>query len=190
MRTGIIRRSLLLCFVSLFTFSIFPVAAITQPDKAGDDAKFIWGKVTEIYDGDTIAMTDDKGEFVRVQLAYIDAPDLDIKTGDRQPLYNESLNTLKEMILNKEVIVESLGVDRFGRVEGIVFLDRTNVNLEMTRKGMAEIYYPVRINPGQYSEYYVTRFQAAEKMAKEDRTGVWGQSDYISPYQFRRRSRE
>lgn len=150
---------------------------------------FIWAKVTSIYDGDTIAVEDDQGKDIRVQLAYIDAPDMDYKTGETQPLHDDSKKFLSKMIMGKEVIIESFGVDRFNRVEGMVFLDKLNVNREMVLKGMAEVYYPVRINPDKFKKKYVDEFMKAEELAKKDKEGVWGHPGYISPYEFRRREK-
>jgi endonuclease YncB( thermonuclease family) len=147
----------------------------------------VWGKVIRILDGDTIEIKNDQGQSIRVQLAYIDAPDMDPKTGEAQPLHQESMNALGKIIRNKEVIIESLGVDRFKRIKGIVFLDKINVNLVMVRKGMAEIYNPVRVSPKAYNQRYVTAFLDAEKLARSNKTGVWGINNYSSPYKFRRR---
>ena len=161
----------------------------TPPDAWGDPPNLMWGKVTQIYDGDTIAIKNDQGESVRVQLAYIDAPDKDHKTGAVQPLHNESKKTLSRLIMGKEVIIESFGTDKFGRIEGIVFLDKLNVNLDMVLKGMAEVYYPVRVNPERYKKEYVEKFLRAEKIAKKETLGVWGRPGYVSPYEFRRRNK-
>ncbi len=60
----------------------------------------MWGKVTKILDGDTIEIKNDQGKNVRVQLAYIDAPDMDPKTGEIQPLHQESLKALRKAILD------------------------------------------------------------------------------------------
>lgn len=175
------------CFI-LFVM-VFLLA--TWTDASSSEQQYIdnlaWGKVTRILDGDTIEIKNDRGQSVRIQLAYIDAPDMDSKTGETQPLHQESMNTLDRIIHDKEVIIESLGVDRFKRIEGIVFLGKLNVNLEMVRKGMAEIYYPVRLKPGDYNQQYVSKFIDAEKLAKKSKAGVWGIENYSSPYKFRRR---
>jgi len=149
----------------------------------------IWGKVTDVSDGDTLTMQGDGKKMIRVQLAYIDAPDLDDNSGETQPLYRESTHTLRELTLNKEVIVESLGTDQFGRVEGMIFIDQTNINVEMVRLGMAELYAPVRFNPSKHKKEYVQQLLDAEELAKKAGTGVWGAEGYVSPYEFRRRHR-
>ncbi|HEB71763.1 MAG TPA: hypothetical protein ENI77_03995 [Nitrospirae bacterium] len=177
-------KNSLILFVTV-SYLVIGASAVIAKRQYMDN--LVWGKVIRILDGDTIEIKNDQGENVRVQLAYIDAPDMDPKTGETQPLHRESMKTLTRIINNKEVIIESLGVDRFKRIEGIVFLDKLNVNLEMVRKGMAEIYNPVRLRPKQYNQQYVSKFNEAEKMAKSGKTGIWGIENYSSPYKFRRR---
>ena len=162
-----------------------PPAAFCQPE---DTQNLILGKVIKIYDGDTIAINDDKGKMLRVQIAYIDAPDMDVQTNEKQPLYRESIKELSSMILNKEVIIESLDVDKTGKVEGFIFLGKMNVNVEMVRRGMTEIYEPVRFKPSAFKQDYVNQLTDAENAAKSEKLGIWGQPDYVSPYKFRRRA--
>lgn len=159
--------------------------AYCQPE---DTQNLIIGKVVKIYDGDTIAIKDDKGKLIRVQVAYIDAPDMDEKTNEKQPMYGESIKALSGMIFNKEVIIESFGKDKSGRVEGMIFLEKMNVNVEMVRRGMAEIYEPVRSYPSRFKQEYVKQLFEAENAAKGEKLGIWGHPDYISPYKFRRRT--
>ncbi len=170
--------------VMVLQLSGFTVTALAQ-----DTQDLVWGKVIQIYDGDTIAIKSDRNKVIRVQLAYVDAPDKDPKTGKTQPLHDESLKTLKDMIIGKEVIIESMGTDKFKRIVGIIFLDKLNINAEMVRKGMAEIYYPVRMNPSRYNENYVNLLKTAESQAKNSKTGIWDHPGYVSPYKFRRGSK-
>ncbi len=153
------------------------------------EPSYILAKVIHINDGDTITIETDKGKRSRIQLAYIDAPDMDSKTGEAQPFHRESNRALLKLLKGKEVVVLSYGSDKFNRIEGIVYLDRLNVNLELIKRGLAEIYHPVRVNPQKYDKLHVKEFENAEKRAKLAKKGVWGLSDYISPYQFRRRDK-
>lgn len=160
-----------------------PSPAFCQPE---DSQNLILGKVIKIYDGDTVAIKGDNEKVIRVQIAYIDAPDMDEKTNEKQPFYGESVKALSGMILNKEVIIESLGKQKTGKVEGFVFLEKINVNVEMVLRGMAEIYEPVRSKPSAFKQEYVKQLFDAENTAKSEKLGIWGHPDYISPYKFRR----
>ncbi len=175
--------------IGVFLSVIFLFSDVVHAEKTNKGYSFIWGKVTQIYDGDTIAIRDDNGKSFRVQLAYIDAPDEDTKTGEKQPLHRESLNTLSKMIAGKEVIIESTGKDKFNRIQGLIFLDKLNVNLEMVRLGMAEIYHPVRANLNLLGKVYREDFISAEKYAQRAKQGVWALENYVSPYKFRRRNK-
>ncbi|MBI4667260.1 MAG: thermonuclease family protein [Nitrospinae bacterium] len=161
-----------------------PNTSHAQPET---EQNLIWGKVIRVYDGDTVAIKDDKGQTIRVQLAYIDAPDMDYVTNERQPLFKDSMDALSRLVMNQEVIIEALGKDSTGKTEGMIFLDKLNVNVEMVRRGLAEIYEPVRSRPAAYNREYVDQLKEAEETAKADKAGVWGRSDYISPYKYRRR---
>lgn len=191
MKKTIVKGCPLFKWLSLM-FAVAWIGAVFQPPFAScqpdDIQNLILGKVIKIYDGDTIAINDDKGKMKRVQIAYIDAPDMDIQTDEKQPLYGESIKELSGIILNKEVIIESLGVDNTGKVEGMVFLEKMNVNVEMVRRGMAEIYEPVRFKPSAFKQDYVNQLNEAENAARSEKVGIWGQSDYVSPYKFRRRN--
>lgn len=173
-------------------FAVAWIGAAFQPPTAScqpeDSQNLILGKVFKVYDGDTIAIKDDNGKETRVQVAYIDAPDMDSKTFEKQPLYVESIKALSDMIFDKEVIIEFFGKDKTGKVEGMIFLEKLNVNVEMVRRGMAEIYEPVRSNPSAYNKEYVKQLFDAENLARNEKLGIWGHHDYISPYQFRRRA--
>jgi endonuclease YncB( thermonuclease family) len=171
--------------LAAIALTLFAVAALAQTEAATDN--FLWGKVVGVEDGDTIAIKDDQGKTSRIQMAYIDAPDYDYSAKKAQPLQGDSRKKLEQLVLGKDVIVESFGVDQFDRVVGMVFLDKLNVNVEMVRTGMAEIYQPIRLNPGRHKKYYVEQLVEAEKLAKEKKEGIWGEPDYISPFLFRRR---
>lgn len=156
------------------------------PTAEGAD-RFLTGQVEMIEDGDTIQLRLDERSLAPVQLAYIDAPDYDRRSGKRQDLHEEARAYLSDLINKKRVIVESKGLDQFNRIIGVVFLGEMNVNLEMLLRGMAEIYYPIRRSPSEVDKKLYASFELAENIAKEEKRGVWALADYISPYQFRRR---
>ncbi|MBI5816140.1 MAG: thermonuclease family protein [Nitrospinae bacterium] len=171
--------------LSLCATLAFQTPAYAEEKK---EENLIIGTVTRIYDGDTIGVTGDNGKFIRVQLAYIDAPDFEKGMKAPQPAYRESMETLARMIMNKEVIVESFGPDKSGKVDGMVFLDAVEVNVEMVLKGMAEIYFPMRSNPSAYKKEYMDKLFEAEKTAKENKTGIWSDPNYVSPYTLRHKN--
>ena len=52
----------------------------------------------------------------------------------------KSTKYLANLVLNKSVEVKSYGTDRYGRTLGVVFVGGKNVNLEIVKAGLAEVY--------------------------------------------------
>ena len=102
--------------------------------------------VTAVYDGDTITVDFDlglhtwiKGE--KIRLHRINAPEL---RGEERPRGLLSRDYLRELILGKEIIIETFKDKRgkYGRYLGEVWLligeDYVNINDDLVRKGFAD----------------------------------------------------
>jgi endonuclease YncB( thermonuclease family) len=86
------------------------------------------------------------------------------------------------MVLNRTVDLKSYGNDRYGRVLGMVFVDGNNVNLEMVKAGLAEVYRGTAAK-GQDTD----PFWKAEEDARRAGRGMWQLgSKYVSPREWRR----
>jgi endonuclease YncB( thermonuclease family) len=84
------------------------------------------------------------------------------------------------------VDIKSYGQDRYGRTLGVVYANGMNVNLEMIKAGLAEVYRG-RPAPGFDNNPY----WEAEKKARQAIRGMWVQGDkYISPKEWRKMQRE
>ena len=138
-------------------------------------------KVTRVYDGDTIKATGHDIE-IKVRLVGIDAPETSKKKRDPgQPYSQNAMKYLAAMVLNKTVDIKGYGSDQYNRILGVIYWNDTNVNLEMVKVGMAEVYQgkPPR-------EFDITPYQKAESEAKKAGRGIWSQGDkYISPKEWR-----
>ena len=89
---------------------------------------------------------------------------------------------MTKLVLNKRVKVESHGPDRSGRILAIVFLNGMNVNLEIVKAGLAEIYR----GKGKPVKAYREELRKAEREAQSVKRGMWIQGDkYESPAKFR-----
>jgi endonuclease YncB( thermonuclease family) len=90
------------------------------------------------------------------------------------------------LVLNKSVDVKSFSTDRYGRTLGVVFVDGKNVNLEMIKAGLAEVYRG-KPAPGLDLEPYWN----AEVEAKKANVGMWSLGNkYVSPKDWRRMQRK
>jgi micrococcal nuclease len=142
-------------------------------------------KCTRVTDGDTIAVVTD-GQKHTIRLVGIDAPEKSHgKNQPGQPFSQTSTKHLASLVLNKPVDIVSYGTDRYGRTLGVVYVDGKDVNLEMVRAGLAEVYRG-RPAPGFDNELY----QKAEDAARRAGVGMWSLGDkYISPKEWRRMNR-
>ncbi|MFA5291872.1 MAG: thermonuclease family protein [Phycisphaerae bacterium] len=127
--------------------------------------------VAAIIDGDTIKV-DIGGETETVRLIGIDTPEIANSQNTGQEYFGtEAAQYTKQLIENKLVylIPDPMQSDRdkYGRILRYVFLkDGTFINAKLIREGYA---YNYIYEPFQFMKYFYT----LEKLAKEDRFGMW-----------------
>ena len=119
-------------------------------------------------------------------MAGIDTPETSKSKRDPgQPFSQHAKKYLAGLILNKAVDIKYYGLDRYYRVLGVIFLEDKNINLEMVRAGLAEVY---RGKPPK--GFDLTPYLQAEAEAKETQKGMWSLGDkYVSPREWRKMSR-
>ncbi|MBU3957298.1 thermonuclease family protein [Patescibacteria group bacterium] len=115
------------------------------------------GRVVRVIDGDTFDL---EGE-VRVRLAGAEAPEypegcLGTKTKER----------LEELVLGKEVTVEVIEEDNFGRQIGFVKVDEVFVDKVLVEEGLA------RAASGENPSFGAALL-AAEDSARQAKRGIW-----------------
>jgi endonuclease YncB( thermonuclease family) len=135
-------------------------------------AEFFEGRVVAVFDGDTIEVLVGR-ERRRVRLAGIDTPERG------QPWAEKAKQALSRRVFDKEVRVNDVGTDRYGRTVGEVYADNVCVGCELVREGNAWVYR-------QYSDDEVLYQLEAE--AREARRGLWGlpEAQRVPPWEWRR----
>lgn len=99
------------------------------------------GKVLRVIDGDTIEIQ----ATMRVRLDFIDAPET------RGPEREQGLKVkqwLTERLSEKTVELDIKKSDMYDRFLAVVYIDGENINGEMVKKGLVEIYQPNHHNDG------------------------------------------
>jgi micrococcal nuclease len=139
-------------------------------------------KVTYVFDGDTLLcrLSDIS---IKIRLVGIDAPETsNNKAGTGQRFGQQAKKYLAKRVLNRSVVIKGYGLDTYNRILGELFINNKNVNLEMIRMGLADVY------KGELPEGFdPVPFIAAEKEAKEKLKGIWSLGDrYVSPSKWRR----
>ena len=140
-------------------------------------------KIIRVYDGDSVKAFGHDIE-INVRLAGIDAPETSREKRDPGQTYSQQAKKyLASVVLNKSVDIKGYGLDRYSRILGVIYLGDRNINLEMVRTGLAEVYRGKPPNGFDNASYL-----EAEKRAREAKTGMWSLGDkYISPKDWRKR---
>jgi endonuclease YncB( thermonuclease family) len=137
----------------------------------------------KVSDGDTIRGETPEKTKLKIRLYGIDAPEIAHGNMPGQPMGNESMAALSSKVLNRELRVEILDVDRHRRIVAMLWLGNRNINLEMVKEGYAEAYREYLKDP------YRQMFLDAEGEAKAAKRGIWVLGTYERPSAFKARIR-
>ena len=139
-------------------------------------AENLTGKVISIADGDTVTIVNNNQQ-TKIRLAEIDTPE------KRQPYGKKAKKALSDFILKKDVEVEVVTTDRYGRTVGKIFLGNRNINKEMVKAGHAWVYVKYAKDKTLFT---------LEKNAKENQLGLWAlpEGERIPPWQWRKNRRQ
>lgn len=149
---------------------------------ASPTLRTVYGTVIKVSDGDTVqVMTHDQTK-LKVRLYGIDAPEIAHGTPG-QPYGEEAKQALASMVLGKDIRLDIIEVDHYRRMVGMIWIDKTNINLELVHQGYAEAYRE------HLAPEYRSEFLSAEDAAKTRHLGIWGLPDYERPSEFRHRTR-
>ncbi len=145
-------------------------------------------EVLKVYDGDTVLVKHEGGKY-RVRLLYVDAPETD-QTGLRESFKltqvhqvgELSTNFLKKLIHRNQIVLKVRGKDRYGRLLGVLYLNRKNLNYEMVKAGMVFLYR----GAGFRTQHNKDMFEEALAYAKRNKKGFWKFQKIQNPSSWRR----
>ena len=143
-------------------------------------------KVIRVYDGDTFKASGHDID-INVRLVGIDTPETSKqKNNPGQPFGEKAKKFLARMVLNKQVFIKGYGLGPYSRILAVVYVDRKNVNLELIKAGLAEVYQGKPPRGFDLSPYLT-----AEAQAKSQRRGMWSLGNkYISPKDWRKMNKK
>lgn len=147
-------------------------------------------RVTQVTDGDTIKAIDSNRLEHEIRLAGIDAPEKDQAFGAR------SRQNLARLVAGKDVRIEWMQKDRYGRLLAIVWLPalescerpmcvdgRVDVNLTQLVDGFAWHYKEYEQEQSRSDRLI---YSSAEQSARVSETGLWRDADPTPPWNFRK----
>lgn len=143
-------------------------------------ADTIPGRVVSVSDGDTVNVLDADKVLHKIRLAGIDAPE------KQMPFGNRAKELLSDLVFNKDVIVDTKKVDRYGRRVGKILVNGRNANLAMISGGLAWHY---KAYQQEQTAAARSLYSDAEDRARGLRLGLWGDRDPVAPWEWRKLSR-
>jgi micrococcal nuclease len=106
---------------------------------------------------------------MEVRLAGIVTPGISrIERGQGQTYNQRAKKYLTELLLDRVVDIKGYGLDHYDRILGVVFLEGKNINLEMVRAGLAEVY---RGKP--LTGFDLEPYRKVEEEARRAKRGIW-----------------
>ncbi|MFC0710309.1 thermonuclease family protein [Azorhizophilus paspali] len=129
-------------------------------------------RVIRVQDGDSLTCLTPAKQRIEVNLADLDAPELD------QPYGQLAQLQLFRMVYNKDVKLEIVEQRRYGSKTARVYFGETLINEELVRQGLAWAY------AGTEGESKLAKLEAE---AKSQKRGLWGlpQNEISPPWQWR-----
>lgn len=134
----------------------------------------IKAKISKVIDGDTMEITSKDDKTFIVRLWNIDCPEID------QDFGVEAKKFIEDRVLNLDIDFELISVGKHNRNVGKIFVTKNNnkkidISTVLLASGFAHS-TTQNINDPYF------RFEAR---AKGDKIGLWSNSNYISPQEFR-----
>ena len=137
-------------------------------------AASLTGKVIEVNDGDELTIFN-LNRPVRIKLIGMDAPEKD------QAFGGIAKQHLADLVFDKVVVVEYLGIGQHTVLIGRVLLNGSDINAQMIRDGAAwfDPRYKSQISDTQNEIYY-----QSELAARNEKRGLWQTGDAVAPWEF------
>ncbi|MAV34903.1 MAG: hypothetical protein CMJ59_05545 [Planctomycetaceae bacterium] len=149
-------------------------AAERSPDRPENGATW---KVVRVIDGDTLEVLRDR-KSLKIRLQGIDCPER------QQAFGTEATQFTSQQSIDRQVILRTSGLDRYGRTLADVHLpDGRSLSRELVRSGFAWHYK-------KYSDD--DALSRCEREARQAKRGLWAGTDPTPPWQWRaeRRARQ
>jgi micrococcal nuclease len=137
------------------------------------------GEVVGITDEDTITILNSKTlKDVKIRLYGIDCPE------GGQAFSKRARQFTSKTVYGKVVEVKVMATVRYGRTVAMIFADKTLLNEELVKAGLAWVY------EFHCSEPICESWENFQLRARFDKRGLWADPHAIPPWEFRRENRK
>jgi endonuclease YncB( thermonuclease family) len=146
----------------------------------------LWGTVRAVT-GSTnlLVVSPDRGQ-IEARLLGVDLPEPPRVgsvgvTIQGQPFGPQAAAYVRELLLGRQVQLDTYGKDRVGRLLSVVWLGEINVNLTLVKEGLAWV------DPSLTITNVRAALEVAERQAQVGKYGLWALPDPESPWEYRKR---
>ena len=117
-----------------------------------NDTHLYKARVIDVYDGDSITVIIELDDFdmrikAKLRLLGINTPEIRTKDKREKAIGKEARDYLRELILDKEVLVDIIKKGKYGRHLSYVYYNDIYINDLLIKKGYAKVYYGGKRNP-------------------------------------------
>jgi len=148
---------------------------VAPSDMAANVVKLIEGKVTDVFDGDTLNVESKDRKIYAIRMLGVDAPE------DKQTFAAQSKKKLADLIKGKQVTVLVKKMDSFNRYVGSVYFKGKDINLRQIETGMAWHHAPYAYDQrADDRQAYIE----AEQKARAEKIGLWKDENPQPPWEY------
>jgi endonuclease YncB( thermonuclease family) len=148
-----------------------------------------WGTVRLVLNATNLIVVSPELARLRVRLLGLEPPEPP-RSGregnlltEGQPFGPQAIIYARDLLLDKQVRLETHGTDQSGRIMAVVWLGDINVNLTLIKEGFAWVSPDVSVPKVRIE------LEVAERQAQVGKYGLWALPDPEPPWEFRRRHR-
>jgi len=159
-------------------------AVLLAPVVAGAEAR-LWGTVRAVAGKNLVVVSPDRGQ-LEVRLVGVELPEPPRvgATGiviEGQPFGPQAAAYVRELLLERQVQLDTYGKDRAGRLLSVVWLGEINVNLTLVKEGLAWL------DPNFTVTNVRVALEIAERQAQVGKYGLWALPGPEPPWEYRKR---
>lgn len=143
-------------------------------------AETLVGRVVGVTDGDTMTLLDTAKQTHKIRLSGIDAPE------QKQPFGKQAKLSLSNLAYGRVAKADCPTRDRYRRAVCVVTVAGQDVGLQQIRQGFAWWYRDYAREQRMPDRQ---AYERAEKVAQEQRLGLWREIDPTTPWEWRREKR-
>lgn len=159
--------------------------SLLPPGESGEAQA--WGTVRTVRNARDLVVALPEGALREVRLLGVEPPEPPRSGEGRtppvegQPFGQEAVAYLRDLVMDKQVQLETYGKDRSGRTLAVVWLGDINVNLTLVKEGLAWVTPKIRVTKVR------VELEVAERQAQVGKYGLWALPNPEPPWKYRRR---